>query len=95
MKSLCKVGISLSTLSCPTLFIDKFSDFIIDQRLKQNIITKGYVAPTLIQDKIIPQILAGKDVVGIANTGTGKTGAFLIPLIQKVILNKFEKNTGK
>jgi ATP-dependent RNA helicase RhlE len=70
---------------------NKFSDFIIDQRLKQNIITKGYVTPTLIQDKTIPQILAGKDVVGIANTGTGKTGAFLVPLIQKVILNKFER----
>jgi ATP-dependent RNA helicase RhlE len=70
---------------------NKFADFIIDQRLKQNIITKGYVTPTLIQDKTIPQILAGKDVVGIANTGTGKTGAFLVPLIQKVILNKFEK----
>ncbi len=70
---------------------NKFSDFIIDQKLKQNIITKGYVTPTLIQDKIIPQILLGKDVVGIANTGTGKTGAFLIPLIQKVILNKFER----
>lgn len=70
---------------------NKFADFIIDQRLKENIITKGYVTPTLIQDKTIPQILAGKDVVGIANTGTGKTGAFLVPLIQKVILNKFEK----
>jgi superfamily II DNA/RNA helicase len=70
---------------------NKFSDFIIDPRLKQNIITKGYVTPTLIQDKTIPQILSGKDVVGIANTGTGKTGAFLIPLIEKVILNKFEK----
>ncbi len=70
---------------------NKFSEFIIDQRLKQNIITKGYVTPTLIQDKTIPQILLGKDVVGIANTGTGKTGAFLVPLIQKVILNKFER----
>ncbi len=70
---------------------NKFADFIIDQRLKQNIITKGYVTPSLIQDKTIPHILAGKDVVGIANTGTGKTGAFLIPLIEKVILNKAEK----
>ncbi len=69
----------------------KFSDFIIDQKLKENIISKGYCTPTLIQDKTIPQILLGKDVVGIANTGTGKTGAFLIPLIQKVILNKSEK----
>ncbi len=69
----------------------KFADFIIDQRLKQNILTKGYVTPSLIQDKTIPHILAGKDVVGIANTGTGKTGAFLIPLIEKVILNWHEK----
>lgn len=70
---------------------NKFGDFILDPRLKQNIITKGYITPTLIQDKAIPQILIGKDVVGIANTGTGKTGAFIIPLIQKVILNKTEK----
>ncbi len=70
---------------------NKFCDFIIDQKLKQNIITKNYTTPTLIQDRTIPQILAGKDVVGIADTGTGKTGAFLIPLIEKVILNKFEK----
>ncbi len=70
---------------------NKFCDFIIDQRLKQNIITKGYITPTLVQDKTIPQILLGKDVVGIANTGTGKTGAFLIPLVEKVILNKFER----
>ena len=70
---------------------NKFCDFIIDERLKENIISKGYVTPTLIQDKTIPQILTGRDVVGIANTGTGKTGAFLVPLIQKIILNKFEK----
>lgn len=68
-----------------------FTDFLIEPKLKQNITTKGYVAPTPIQDRIIPHILKGQDVVGIANTGTGKTGAFLIPLINKVILNKNEK----
>jgi len=62
-----------------------FTDFAIDERLKRNIITKGYVAPTPIQDKTIPHILRGVDVVGIANTGTGKTAAFLIPLIHKVL----------
>jgi ATP-dependent RNA helicase RhlE len=67
-----------------------FNDFIIDPRLKKNIISKGYITPTLIQDKTIPHILAGKDVVGIANTGTGKTAAFLIPLIEKVLLNNNE-----
>lgn len=68
-----------------------FADFNIDGRLKTNVITKGYVEPTPIQDKIIPHVLHGQDVVGIANTGTGKTAAFLIPLIQKVILNPKEE----
>ena len=68
----------------------KFADFLIDPRLKANIIRKGYVTPTPIQDKAIPHILRGSDVVGIANTGTGKTAAFLIPLINKVLLNPQE-----
>lgn len=62
-----------------------FTDFLIDERLKKSIITKGYKDPTPIQDKTIPHILKGSDLVGIANTGTGKTAAFLIPLIQKVL----------
>ncbi len=75
------------------VFVPKhsFSDFTIDQRIKNNIAEKGYKTPTAIQDKTIPEILAGKDVVGIANTGTGKTGAFLIPLLNKVINNRNEK----
>ncbi|MCE9628510.1 MAG: DEAD/DEAH box helicase [Candidatus Vogelbacteria bacterium] len=68
-----------------------FTDFLIEDKLKQSITTKGYIAPTPIQDRIIPHILKGQDVVGIANTGTGKTGAFLIPLINKVLKNKEEK----
>lgn len=62
-----------------------FVDFAIDDRLKSNIVRKGYTVPTPIQDRTIPHILQGKDVVGIANTGTGKTAAFLVPLIQKVM----------
>ncbi|MFZ2522420.1 MAG: DEAD/DEAH box helicase [Minisyncoccia bacterium] len=61
-----------------------FADFKIVEGLKGNIIKKGYVTPTPIQDGAIPEILAGRDIVGIANTGTGKTAAFLIPLIHKV-----------
>ena len=62
-----------------------FSDFKVDERLKENIVRKGYLSPTPIQDQSIPEILSGKDVVGLANTGTGKTAAFLIPLIDKVL----------
>lgn len=69
----------------------KFTDFHIDVRLKANIVSKGYTAPTPIQDKAIPHVLRGVDVVGIANTGTGKTAAFLIPLIDKVLKRANEK----
>jgi len=68
-----------------------FTDFKIDERLISNIVKKGYKDPSPIQDKIIPHVLKGEDVVGIANTGTGKTAAFLIPLINKVILNPKEE----
>ena len=62
-----------------------FADFDIDPRIKHNITAKGYATPTPIQDQAIPHILEGRDIVGIANTGTGKTGAFLIPLLQKIV----------
>jgi ATP-dependent RNA helicase RhlE len=62
-----------------------FNDFAIDDRLKANIAAKGYTTPTPIQDQAIPHVLQGKDVVGLANTGTGKTAAFLVPLIDKVL----------
>jgi len=69
----------------------KFADFHIDETLKKAIAAKGYITPTPIQDVAIPHILKGEDLMGIANTGTGKTGAFLIPLINKVRLNRKEQ----
>jgi len=68
----------------------KFGDFPIQENLKANIALKGYISPTPIQDQSIPVVLKGQDIVGIANTGTGKTAAFLIPLINKVLLDKKE-----
>ena len=67
--------------------VHKFSDFALHQQLKQNVTTKGFSEPTPIQDQVIPALLAGKDVTGIAATGTGKTAAFLLPLINKVFAN--------
>lgn len=69
----------------------KFSAFLINEQLQRNIQEKGYTTPTPIQDEIIPLVLEGKDVVGIANTGTGKTAAFLIPLINKILYNRTQK----
>lgn len=68
-----------------------FADFAIDERLKKNIAQKGYSTPTPIQDQAIPVIVEGRDVVGIANTGTGKTAAFLLPIINKLILDRTQK----
>jgi superfamily II DNA/RNA helicase len=68
-----------------------FADFHIEESLKKNIATKGYTTPTPIQDKSIPHILRGADLVGIANTGTGKTAAFLIPLINKILVSRAGK----
>jgi len=67
---------------------NSFSDFEFVGPLNRNIEEKGYKTPTPIQDKIINHILDTKDVVGLASTGTGKTAAFLIPLINTVFQKK-------
>lgn len=59
-----------------------FADFPFRAELHQNIAHKGYKTPSAIQDQAIPHIVAGKDVIGLANTGTGKTAAFLLPIIE-------------
>ncbi len=66
----------------------KFSDFSLEKVLKQKIAAIGYQNATPIQARAIPQILQGADVVGIADTGTGKTAAFLAPLTNKVLQNR-------
>lgn len=71
--------------------IHSFTDFDISNRLKVNISKRGFITPTPIQDQAIPSTLKGSDVVGIANTGTGKTAAFLIPLINKVLSDRNQK----
>lgn len=90
----------------PTLFVKKakaitqdiiyaphnsFEDFAISTPLKENIIRKNYTQPTPIQDQAIEPILEGQDIIGVANTGTGKTAAFLIPIIDKIFKNRSEK----
>lgn len=68
-----------------------FNDFAVCSELKVNIENKGFATPTPIQDQAIPIILEGRDVIGIANTGTGKTAAFLVPIIDKLYKNRGEK----
>jgi superfamily II DNA/RNA helicase len=68
-----------------------FTDFKLNKVLEANILKKGYNTPTPVQDQSIPHIMTGKDVIGLANTGTGKTGAFLIPLLEKVNKDRTQK----
>ncbi len=80
------------TTSEPVFVADHtFADFDINPHLKKNVLARNYKSPTPIQDKAIPHALLGQDVVGLAETGTGKTAAFLIPLIDKVMKQKDER----
>jgi ATP-dependent RNA helicase RhlE len=62
----------------------------ITQALKQ----KGYTEPTPIQEKVIPHFLNGADVFGTAQTGTGKTAAFAIPILQNLSLSNTDSRSG-
>ncbi len=62
-----------------------FDSFAFDNRLMTQITAAGYTTPTPIQEKSIPLILEGNDVMGLAQTGTGKTAAFALPLLQRLL----------
>ncbi len=63
----------------------QFSDFEVNPLIKTNLDKKGFVTPSPIQDQTIPLGLQGKDVIGIANTGTGKTAAFAVPILHNLV----------
>lgn len=65
-----------------------FSDFAMHPTLALNIERKGFTVPSPIQDQAIPLGLAGKDVIGVANTGTGKTVAFAVPVLHRLLHNR-------
>lgn len=65
-----------------------FADFDIADLIKNNLTANNILTPSPIQDQAIPAGLAGKDIVGIANTGTGKTLAFAVPVLSKLLNNK-------
>ena len=62
-----------------------YNEFDIDIKLKKSLSEKGFVYPTEIQDKTIDQSMNGQNILGIASTGTGKTGAFLIPIVNRLL----------
>jgi ATP-dependent RNA helicase RhlE len=64
-----------------------FNDFNFPEQLVRNVQAKGYVTPTPIQDQALEPALAGRDVLGLADTGTGKTAVFALAIIKKIIEN--------
>lgn len=88
------IFIKKAALSIPnqvTTSDTSFEDFNISEILKQNILKHGYTQPTQVQSQAIKPILEGRDVIGLASTGTGKTAAFLIPLIDKIFKDRNQK----
>lgn len=65
-----------------------FGDFGLHPRIVAAVAEQKIESPSPIQDQVIPLILEGKDIIGLAETGTGKTAAFLLPLIQKTLTQK-------
>lgn len=64
-----------------------FKELEIIEPLLEALIKEGYETPTPIQEESIPHLLAGKDLLGCAQTGTGKTAAFALPILQKILLS--------
>ena len=71
----------------------KFDQYYISEDIKKNLARLGFVRPTDIQFKAIPSILNDEDVLAIAQTGTGKTAAFAIPVIDKIHRYKSSKRS--
>ena len=67
--------------------LTKFTDFGLDANLLKALETEGYTIPTPIQAQGIPVVMSGKDLLGIAQTGTGKTAAFALPILHRLAAN--------
>ena len=73
----------------------KFSDFNLDERLLEGIDSMGYEKATPVQEQVMQPILDGKDIIASAQTGTGKTAAFLLPVINRLLTEPQEEHQIK
>ena len=62
-----------------------FQPFNLDPRIAAGVQALGYTVPTPIQTQSIPPVMQGRDVIGLAQTGTGKTAAFVLPILQRLL----------
>src|SRR5271169_5348531 len=67
-----------------------YTEFPFDERLQRALATAGFISPTPIQAAAMPVAMAGRDLVGTAQTGTGKTAAFVLPILQRLIATPLE-----
>jgi ATP-dependent RNA helicase RhlE len=72
----------------------KFTEFGFDERLMEGIDASNYQDATPVQAQVIPLVMQGKDVIAAAQTGTGKTAAFLLPLIHKILTDGLADHTN-
>ncbi|HWZ89850.1 MAG TPA: DEAD/DEAH box helicase [Polyangiaceae bacterium] len=72
-----------------------FTDLGLSPTLLAALSAEGYVNPTPIQQKAIPEVLAGRDLLGCAQTGTGKTAAFALPMIERLIASNLERSARR
>src|SRR5688500_2502452 len=75
-------------------FILRFTEFGFHPDLLEGIEASNYENATPVQEQVIPPILAGKDIIASAQTGTGKTAAFLLPLIHRLLNHRIEGQIG-
>jgi ATP-dependent RNA helicase RhlE len=72
-------------LANESIRLTQFSDLGLAEQILRAVTTEGYDTPTPIQAQVIPMMIAGRDVIGIAQTGTGKTAAFVLPILHRVV----------
>jgi ATP-dependent RNA helicase RhlE len=78
----------MHTLLKAKIFMTNFSELGLTEALLRAVTSEGYTVPTPIQAEAIPLLLQGRDMLGIAQTGTGKTAAFALPILQRLTENK-------
>ncbi|NBY26578.1 MAG: DEAD/DEAH box helicase, partial [Betaproteobacteria bacterium] len=69
-----------------------FEELNLAPAILKAVLEQGYVTPTAIQAQAIPAVLAGQDLLGGAQTGTGKTAAFVLPILHKLSTNSAPRN---